>query len=767
MTEIDKFYTSFTNEISVAQLSDEDGASQEQVFTRLCLDALIQANETEHPVLAYDEKGIGTRNQHKLNAYAISASLETLDLFVSIYSPSVSIESMDKLSIDRACTRAQNFFSKCINGNYEKELAETSQVFELAHLLRSSKEIVDSLIRINIFILTNKRYKGEAPKLKEIGNFTMFVNIIDIDKLYSISEMSRLPIHLDLQEYRITPPCLAVPTETEKYNAYLTYLPGSFLADLYKRYGFKLLEQNVRSFLQFRGGINRGIRDTVMKSPSMFFAYNNGISATADSIELDELQSRIIKINNLQIVNGGQTTATLFYVSKDNRANLANVLVPMKISVIKDKVNSYEIIKSISKYANTQNKINDADLSANEPILVEIEKISRYMLTPISVKSNIQHYWFFDRISKQYDNLLALESKTKSRKKAFLCKYPKSCKFTKYELAKYYNSYHELIAGDKVLVGPHCVVDGNEVNFRAFRDYIMPTLNVNQIFFEDLIAIAILFKEVDRRHGTKRSKIAPIGDMKQVMVPYSIALLKLATNGYLDLEKIWRNQAISEELSDYMYNLMVRLNKFLIDKSPRTNIIEWATKEDCWKFVKNEFNIPILSTIQQDLASRETIEERYKSDDSIDAESLEMSKRLIESTSVETWLDISKWGNDSGCISLPDTNIIRNIAHKLKFKYKLNAREILKAMKVYEICCMNNYDIFYRDLNKDSAECPYPLDFITQMVAWDKTPILLKKWQFKILQNSLISKKQSAFRFAELEILYKFLRDNGLVIVNE
>ena len=234
---------------------------------------------------------------------------------------------------------------------------------------------------------------------------------------------------------------------------------------------------------------------------SMFFAYNNGISATADSIELDELQSRIIKINNLQIVNGGQTTATLFYVSKDNRANLANVLVPMKISVIKDKVNSYEIIKSISKYANTQNKINDADLSANEPILVEIEKISRYMLTPISVKSNIQHYWFFDRISKQYDNLLALESKTKSRKKAFLCKYPKSCKFTKYELAKYYNSYHELIAGDKVLVGPHCVVDGNEVNFRAFRDYIMPTLNVNQIFFEDLIAIAILFKEeIGRAH---------------------------------------------------------------------------------------------------------------------------------------------------------------------------------------------------------------------------------------------------------------------------
>ena len=129
---------------------------------------------------------------------------------------------------------------------------------------------------------------------------------------YSISSQSRLPIQLDLQEYNLEPACLPIPTGTEEYDGYLTFLPGSFLAFLYEQYGFKLLEQNVRSFLRFRAGINRGIKETILKRPQMFFAFNNGISATADSIELDDSNSIIRKISNLQIVNGGQTTATFF-----------------------------------------------------------------------------------------------------------------------------------------------------------------------------------------------------------------------------------------------------------------------------------------------------------------------------------------------------------------------------------------------------------------------------------------------------------------------
>lgn len=764
MTEIEKFYKSFKKEISSLQFAEENGEFQEQSFTRICLDMLTQANETDNAVVAFDEKALGTKNQHKINGYAVSETCDTIDLFISLYKPSDSIEIIDKQSIDRACTRIINFFDKAYFNHYDRDLAETSSIFEFSHQLASSTEIRKNLIRVNAFILTNARFKGEIPVPKDVFGQKIFINIIDIDKLYSMSAQSRLPIQLDLKEHNIKAHCLQIPTESEQYDGYLTYLPGKFLASLYEQYGFKLLEQNVRSFLQFKGGINRGIKETVLKKPNMFFAYNNGISATADAIVLDASNSTILKINNLQIVNGGQTTATLFYTSKDAKENLDKVLVPMKISVIKNVENSYEIVKYISKYANTQNKINDADLSTNDPILVEIEKLSRYMLTPITIDSNQQHYWFFDRISRQYDNLLTQNSKTKTSKKAFLLKYPKQCKFTKYELAKYYNSYYELEVGGKIIVGPHCVVDGNEVNFRAFRDNVMPNLNINNVFFEDLIAKAILFKEVDKRHGTKRSKTPPIGDMKQVMVPYSIALLQIATKGCLDLGKIWKNQKISPELSDYMYNLMVQLNQFLKDNSPRSNIIEWGTKEDCWRTVKMKFEIPDTNCIKNDICSKEAIDQRYADKDSSDTEMNAIHRQLVSEISSETWIKVADWGRDSCCLSLPEQNTARNLAHKAKFEYELNNREIVKGLLIYEIVCRNNYDIFEEEIIKGTNDDSISKEQIIKMLTWEKTPVILEGWQFKIIQQSLKDGYISQFRAAELSYINKQLQNHGFKI---
>lgn len=761
MTEIEKFYNSLKKEISTLQFAEESGEFQEQSFTRICLDMLTQANETDNAVVAYDEKALGTKKQHKINGYAVSDACDTIDLFVSIFEPSDSIQIIDKQSVDRACIRITNFFSKAYWDHYEDELAETSSIFEFSHQLACSTVIRNNLIRVNAFILTNARYKGEIPTPKEISGLKIFINVIDIDKLYSMSAQSRLPIQLDLEEHNVAPQCLKIPTDSELYEGYLTYLPGKFLASLYEQYGFKLLEQNVRSFLQFKGGINRGIKETILNRPNMFFAYNNGISATADAIVLNESNSVILKIDNLQIVNGGQTTATLFYSSKDAKENLEKVLVPMKISVIKNADNSYEIVKHISKYANTQNKINDADLSANDPIFVEIEKLSRYMLTPITIDSNQQHYWFFDRISRQYDNLLTQNSKTKSRKKAFLLKYPKQCKFTKYELAKYYNSYFELEIGGKIIVGPHCVVDGNEVNFRAFRDHVMPNININSIFFEDLIAKAILFKEVDRRHGTKRSKTPPIGDMKQVMVPYCIALLQIATDGCLNLSKIWKNQKVSSELSDYMYNLMILLNQFLKDNSPRSNIIEWATKEDCWKTVKEQFEIPSIDNIKNDVCSKEEIAQRYLVSESSDVELDAIIYQLISSISSETWINIAEWGKYSGCLSLQDQNIAKNLAHKAKFGYDINKRDITKGFTIYEIVCRNNYEIFESEITEGLISNSVDRDMIISMLAWERTPILLEGWQFRIIQQTLKNDYISRFRAAELCALRKILSNNG------
>ena len=321
-----------------------------------------------------------------------------------------------------------------------------------------------------------------------------------------------------------------------------------------------------------------------------------------------------------------------------------------------------------------------------------------------------------------------------------------------------------MIDNGKIVIGPHCVVDGNEVNFRAFRDYVMPNLEVNQVFYEDLIAKAILFKDVDKRHGTKRSKTPPIGDMKQVMIPYSIALLRIATNGCLDLEKIWKKQQVSEELSDYMYNLMVKLNQYLIDNTPRSNIIEWATKEDCWQKVKTEFQIPDTTSIKDDIASKEAIEQRYADYTEIDTEYYDLCKRLILAIETSTWDKIAEWGKDTGCLTLSDQNSAKNIAHKIKFDYELNKRELEKAIAIYEITSRNNYEIFESELKKENDNCKLSTNTVMQMIAWEKTLLVLDGWQYKILQQSILSEQYSELRESELLLIIKQMRDKGFVL---
>ena len=233
-------------------------------------------------------------------------------------------------------------------------------------------------------------------------------------------------------------------------------------------------------------------------------------------------------------------------------------------SVIKDKDQYAEIVSSISRYANTQNKVNDADFSANNPALVEIERISRYVFAPATPTNNLQTVWFFERARGQYKTLRAKEGFTKSRQKAFDLKYPKKQVVTKVELAKYVNAWQEIYNGKNLAVGPHIVVRGNEKNYARFINYNLPDAkHIDVAWFEDTIAKAILFKTADKRYGTKLSG-NHIGELKQVVVPYTLSLLNIITEGQLDLYRIWKNQSISPALSDFIYDLMKQVNEFIL-----------------------------------------------------------------------------------------------------------------------------------------------------------------------------------------------------------
>ena len=697
--EVLKYYQSLNQDIRATQLSEEDGGNSEQIFTQIALNNLADAGETENAILAFDKKAIGTKNQHQINGFAISDNYETLDLFITIFKGTDDISTTTKAEIETAQKRISNFFNKCVSKEYVNEIEESSEIFQLANTLANYDEIKENLVRVNVIILTDGEYKGDFPKNDKINNYNIFYRVIDIHFLYKISEQSRVPIEIDLNDFdgeRFEVPCLPASEINPNFKAYIAILPGTCLAKLYERYGARLLEQNVRSFLQVggRNSVNYGIRSTIRNEPEKFFAYNNGIAATADHIELDVSGRYISKIRNLQIVNGGQTTASIYNTAKKDRADISKIFVQVKFSVIENPEEYSDIVSLISKYANTQNKVNNADFSANNPALVAFEKLSRYILSPITASSNIQTSWFFERARGQYKTLRSREGRTKALQTAFDKKYPKKQMFSKVELAKYINSYQEVYDGKKLVIGPHIVVRGNEKNYAQFIGNNLPEnlKKINNVYFEDAIAKCILFKNADKRYGIKPNSI---GEMKQVVVPYTLSLLNIITENQLDLFKIWKNQDVSPELSDFIFELMKQVNQFILETYNGQHYIEKAKKEECWDLVKNhEWNFN-LKDIKADLIDQKNPPKRNTEID-IEEEELEQNKAVIKSIPPALWNEILQWGKDSELLDTIKQTVVSNIAFKLRQNRILADDEYQKGVKILDIVAKYNEELLQK-----------------------------------------------------------------------
>lgn len=697
--EVLKYYQSLNQDIRATQLSEENGGNSEQIFTQIALNNLADAGETENALLAFDKKAIGTRNQHQINGFAISDNYETLDLFITIFKGTDEISTTTKAEIETAQKRISNFFNKCVSKEYVNEIEESSEIFQLANTLANYDEIKENLARVNVIILTDGEYKGEFPKNEKISAYNVFYRVIDINFLYKISEQSRVPIEIDFKDFdgeKFEVPCLPASEINPNFKAYIAILPGICLAKLYERYGARLLEQNVRSFLQVggRNSVNYGIRNTIRNEPEKFFAYNNGIAATADHIELDDSGHYISKIRNLQIVNGGQTTASIYNSAKKDRADISKIFVQVKFSVIENPAEYSDIVSLISKYANTQNKVNNADFSANNPALVAFEKLSRYILSPITATSNIQTSWFFERARGQFKTLRSREGRTKALQTAFDRKYPKKQMFSKVELAKYINSYQEVYDGKKLVIGPHIVVRGNEKNYAQFIGNNLPenVKKINNIYFEDAIAKCILFKKADKLYGVKPNSI---GEMKQVVVPYTLSLLNIITENQLDLFRIWKNQDVSPELSDFIFDLMKQVNQFILETYNGQHYIEKAKKEECWELVKNhewDFN---LKDIKADLIDSKNPPKRNTEID-IEEEELEQNKAVIKSIPPALWSEILQWGKDAELLDITKQTVVSNIAFKLRQNKVIADEEYQKGVEILDIVAKYNEELLQK-----------------------------------------------------------------------
>jgi len=404
--ELNKFYTDLQEDVRTGLLSEEEGTNPEQIFTDIAMALLTEAGETENYRICYDEKISKRGVEHKVNAYALYENYETLDLFITIYNADNTIKSISKTDADKAIDRLRKFFRNAIYKDYINEIEESSEIFDLAQTLANVTEVKEFLTRINIFLLTNGEVKADLKTSDKIAGYPIFYRIIDINYLYNLSEQSRTPIEIDFESSGIPIPCIISQTQNEDYQSYLAIIPGLALASIYEQYGPRLLEQNVRSFLQFTGKINKGIRKTILEEPQMFLAFNNGIAATAEEVKIidlvDNLGMGIGYVKDFQIVNSGQTTASLYHTWKKSNNDFSKIFVQLKLTIIHNRENFAETVGRIAEYANTQNRISASDLSSNREFHVLLEKLSRTTWAPPKVGENYQTRWFYERSRGQY-----------------------------------------------------------------------------------------------------------------------------------------------------------------------------------------------------------------------------------------------------------------------------------------------------------------------------------------------------------------------------
>jgi hypothetical protein len=463
----------------------------------------------------------------------------------------------------------ERFVDKCRTGLH-LQLEPTSPSYDMAQRIG---EIWPKLEKVRLFLLTDGQSSLKQLDNREIEGTTVTRELWDLKRIgrlfFSTSRQEELDIDLSRETNPVT--CLPAPDSAEGFRCMLALIPGQLLADLYELHGSRLLQRNVRAFLQNRNKVNRGINATVKNEPAYFLPYNNGISATARHVETvidDEGVRRITRIVDPQIVNGGQTTASLHHAHKREKADLSGILVPAKITVVEDD-RLEDLVSKISRYANSQNVIKEADFEANSEFHVKLEELSRSLWTPAAEGSTEQHRWYYERVRGQFGVETAREG-TAAKRAAFK---RQNRKFTKTDAAKY----------EAVWLGkPHVATLGAEKCFQWWTTNIVKDRDLPDADgFKNLVAKGILFESIRRDIHARK-----LGGYLIQLSAFVVSLLVQRFEGTIELEEIWRLQEPPARLSEAAQELVDLVRPKLIYPPGSANVTEWCKKEACWEMVQ-------------------------------------------------------------------------------------------------------------------------------------------------------------------------------------
>ena len=562
MYNIDSYLVDLKSEV-------EKTMSQEKLvpipaFTKYIMDSIYEkTNVDERRTIHCEIKDKANRTMGEIHGYGLSANKEVLTLYYSYYEPTINTPgSLRKDEFNTCMNRMQGFYDFCIHGHH-MDIDANLPEYEVTKYIYDN---LSSIVTVRLCLLSNYFIKDYTIKRLRIDGKNVITDVWDIEKICAnlSSESDHVAIDIDFVEeprYKIySLPYIEMNSERYGYKCLATMFPAKLLYKLYEDHNTALLMNNVRFFLGFKNkkeDTNSGMRRTLKERNEMFLAYNNGITAIASGIDLesnkdetkleneagstnDFISTGIIrKIYDFQIVNGGQTTASIFNAKKTNpkEVNLLGVYVMVKLIILDE--GDKDRITDISRYSNAQNKVKFADYSSNNRFNTEMERLSRRVLIPNEKNDPI--YWFYERVRGQYKIELNKRS-NKASQDSFRRMYNKDRIFDKEILAKLWMSWNG---------SPHDAVKGASTTYAAFLDTIDDGRYApDETYFKHTIALLIIYNYL-----LEHAKEADYSNAKAPTAAYTMAYFNYITLGKIDLMKIWQLQEIPDEMKDFLNHL--------------------------------------------------------------------------------------------------------------------------------------------------------------------------------------------------------------------
>lgn len=693
--KVEEYREVLLEDISIA--ANANMTNQNDEFLKYVTGILEAGEEFDDFVECYYE-GVSRRKANmRIDGYAMDETDGSCCIFIGDYHGPFEDDAIRAEDISNQFKKIRYFVDEATKYELYQELEESTEAYEFARTLYYDQ---GEITKFRFYLLTDAYNKQRTKNIKddEVAGKKVELNVWDINRIFDVvsSKTQKESVEIVLSElgYKGIPCVKAVEyedviadievlpkyddIETEEedegkpenvisYSSYLAVVPGQVLNDLYLEYGSRLLEGNVRSFLSVKGKVNKSIQSTIKNYPEMFFAYNNGIAATATEIdtEMTEAGLLITRIKDLQIVNGGQTTAsianTLLTARKDENIDLSRLFVPMKVSVLEHSM-SEKIIPKISEYSNSQNKVDASDFFSNHPFHIRMEDYSRKTPAPAVNGNQFQQYWYYERTRGQYNQGKMKFKPKSSQMKQYETRYPENQVIKMVDLAKYMEIYFG--APDKVSKGKQAIV-------KVFAEQIKNQWNKSDVqfnvyYFKRVVALAIMFKETDDIikltdwYKEKRS-------YKANVVAYTMSVIfhyiSHKFSGYtIDFMRIWNEQSLYAELRDEIRILCEEVYEFITSDSRLTeNVTEWCKKEECWRRAQKE-NWTFKPEFLKTLISEESVksdEDEAKKTRKVANEVDEM--KFIFAAGKEYWSQVHKWGTDRKLLTSMESDIIRLI----------------------------------------------------------------------------------------------------------